>query len=102
MGAVVTSYNACIACNGKIVSINESVSKCTKCDLEQLTNSTSCQATANFHVLIGYNHLTVNAFTNVLKSIVLPGQDFTSMDLLMAPPFTCILEDNTMIAASRP
>ena len=102
VGAVVTSYNACLACNAKVVPVNQDVNKCTKCDLEQLSNSTSSQASATLHLSVGCNHLTVNAFTNVLKSIVLPGQEITSVNLLMAPPFTCVVEDNIVIAASRP
>ena len=46
-----------------------------KCDLEQLNGSTGCQVSATLHISIGCNYSSVNAFTDVLKSIVLPGQD---------------------------
>ena len=101
IGAVVNSYNACLACNSKVIPLNEELSKCTKCDLEQLNNS-NCKVSATLYVSIGCNFCSVNAFTDVLKSIVLPGQDITSINLLIAPPFTCILEDSIITSASRP
>ena len=101
IGAVVNSYNACLACNSKVILLNEELSKCTKCDLEQLNNS-NCKFSATFYVSIGCNFCSINAFTDVFKSIVWPGQDIASINLLMAPPFTCILEDSIITSASRP
>ena len=94
LGALINSYTACVACNSKVMSSTDSgISKCTKCDLEQLTVSCSNQTSATLHIESGGQHFPLTAFTNILQ-IILQGQDITTINLLLAPPLTCTFDNN--------
>ena len=41
--ALISSYKSCIACNSKVVAMQDTLSKCTKCSMEQMTQSCSSQ-----------------------------------------------------------
>lgn len=59
LGASINLYSECVACNSKVApSADSGISKCTKCDLEQLTTSCSNQTSATLHVVTGGQHFT--------------------------------------------
>ena len=104
MGALINSYTACVACKSKVVSpdsTDSAISKCTKCELEQLTASCRNQTSATLHVATGGQHLPVTAFANNLE-VILQGREITTRNLLLAPAFTCTFENNIITSISRP
>ena len=102
-GARMTSYVSCVACNSKVVPTpEENISKCTKCELDQLTSSCTTQVSATLHISTGSQFFSLTAFNNTLEAI-LEGQEITTINLLLATPFTCSYENNIIITAiSRP
>ena len=102
-GARITSYISCIACNSKVqvTPTQDTISKCTKCDLTQLTNSCTTQVNAILHITTGGRFFPLTAFNNILETI-LEGQEITTINLLLATPFTCTYENNIITAVTRP
>ena len=81
-------YRACLACNSKLEPVDDIICRCTRCDIDQLTENTKQEKSANLLVCSGAEYIQLSAFTNILHDIVC-GDDITVPGLLTAPPFTC-------------
>lgn len=100
VGAVIHSYYKCIACDSKVEPLGE-LYKCSKCQLEQLGKSCAPHLSSTLHLCSGTQYYHLTAFKNILTSILKPGDEISTTNLLKAPPFTCNYENKIITCISR-
>ena len=98
--ATVTRYCSCVACNSKLEPIDNILSRCTKCDMQQLTDNNAQQTSANLLISSGAEYIQLSAFKEVLCNII-GGADITVPNLLTAPRFRCTYENKLITSVVR-
>lgn len=95
------SYNSCRTCKAKIVVVNESIGKCTKCEAKAKMSKCCRSLTVRFVIEDdGGKEYRVTAFDDIVKKIT-DGQDGEDIGekMLCAPVMTFTINSKDIVSA---